>query len=118
MFIWNRVEVLVTLSLDYYMQARYVLQQNGIRNQSRKVQIEKHGWKRNADGMLRRHATEYHLYVHRDDVAEAQALLQDIGPETALFEPPTLQETPLRKKKKTTEKTIEQADGKTDSIQG
>lgn len=84
MFIWNRVEVLVTLSLDYYMQVRYLLQQHHVRNQTHRVQVEKSGWQHRSDGMLRRRAMEYHLYVDQKDAEQAVSLIQGIGPDSIL----------------------------------
>lgn len=86
MFTWNRAEVLVTLSLDYYMQVRHLLQQHQIRNQSRRIQVEKNGWQHGSDGMLRRRATEYHLYVDQRDMEQALSLIGAIGPESILVD--------------------------------
>lgn len=80
MFTWNRVEVLVTLSLEYYRQVQAVLQKNQITNQSRQVKIAGQAPPKN--GMLQRRMIEYHLYVHRDDLEKAQALIQTIGPDS------------------------------------
>lgn len=83
MFTWNRVEVLVTLSLDYYRQVQAILQKNQITNQSRRIKIAG-GEQRSGDGMLQRTTTEFHLYVHKDDYAKARALIQTIGPDSQL----------------------------------
>lgn len=83
MFTWNRVEVLVTLSLEYYRQVQTILQKNNITNQSRRVKIA--GAKqRSGDGMLQRTITEFHLYVHKDDYEKARALIQTIGPDSQM----------------------------------
>lgn len=83
MFTWNRVEVLVTLSLDYYRQAQALLQKQQIINQSRRVKIAG-GQQQSGNGMLQRTTTEYHLYVHKDDFDKARALIQTIGPDSQL----------------------------------
>ena len=83
MFTWKRVEVLVTLSLDYYRQAQTLLQKHQITNQSRRVKIAG-GQQRSGDGMLQRTTTEFHLYVHKDDYDRARALIQTIGPDSQL----------------------------------
>lgn len=80
MFAWNRVEALVTLSLDHYLRARTALSQNHIRLQSKRVSVEKEA--RRADGeMLRRPVVEYYIYVHKEDLTRAQELIRAIGPE-------------------------------------
>ena len=82
MFTWNRAEVLVTLSYDYYMQVRYLLKQQQITNQSRRVVIDAPAQASSSD-MLQRKTIEYHLYVHKDDVEQVMALMQSIGPDSS-----------------------------------
>ena len=43
MFVWHREELLVTVSTEYYLRVRALLQQNDIKMQCRQVRIRHHG---------------------------------------------------------------------------
>lgn len=76
MFIWNRVELLTTLSREYYLQARALLQQNGIKIQSKQIRVREEVKK---SGMLQRPMEQYRIYVHKEDVERAQEIISQLG---------------------------------------
>lgn len=80
MFAWNRVELLVTSSLDYYMLARVKLQEQGIKVQSRQVPLEDE-FDNNTQTLLRRPLAMYYIYIHQDDEARARAIVDALGPD-------------------------------------
>ena len=81
MFAWNRAEALVTLSLDYYLRVRAVLNQNHIRLQSKQIPVQQKAQHRDSDDMLQRPMTEYYIYVHKEDLQRALDLIHALGPE-------------------------------------
>lgn len=81
MFIWNRTELLVTLSLEYYLRVQSILQQNQIKVQTRIVKRPQLRFVYHAGEMTRRQPNQYYVYVHKDDLEHARELLQTIGPE-------------------------------------
>ena len=76
MFIWNRVELLTTLSMEYYLRARTLLQQNGIKIQSKQIPVREDVRK---GGMLQRPTEQYRIYVHKEDMERAQEVLSQLG---------------------------------------
>ena len=80
MFAWNRAEALVTLSLDYYLRVRAVLNQNHIRLQSKWVPVRQN-MQHDGSDMLKRPMTEYYIYVHKEDLQQALDLIHNLGPE-------------------------------------
>lgn len=76
MFMWNRTELMVTLSQERYMQARALLQKNKIKTQGK--QISEDLGKKNQDGFLHHKETQYYLYVDKNDFEEAAALIEDL----------------------------------------
>ncbi|MBR5318876.1 MAG: hypothetical protein IKU46_04685 [Peptococcaceae bacterium] len=81
MFVWHREELLVTLSTEYYLRVRALLQQNGIKMQCRQAGIRDHGKKQN---MLQKPLAQYYIYVHEDDLERAAQLVQQMGPEESI----------------------------------
>ena len=79
MFVWHREELLVTLSTEYYLRVRALLQQNGIKMQCKKVSAVPKA-ERN---MLQKPMAQYFVYVHKDDLNRAAELIQQLGPEDA-----------------------------------
>ena len=79
MFVWNRTEALMTLSLEYYLRARALLLRNHVRLQSKQVRIPEDMQQKS--GMLQRPTTQYYIYVHKDDLEQAQQLIEQMGPE-------------------------------------
>ncbi|MBQ2120694.1 MAG: hypothetical protein II197_07025 [Peptococcaceae bacterium] len=77
MFVWHREELLVTVSTEYYLRVRALLQQNDIKMQCRQVRIRHHG----KQEMLQKPLAQYHIYVHKEDLERASQLVQQIGPE-------------------------------------
>lgn len=80
MFAWNRAEALATMSLDYYLRVRAVLNQNHIRLQSKRVPVGQSGTYTRND-MLQRPMMEYYIYVHKEDLQQALDLIRTLGPE-------------------------------------
>ncbi len=80
MFVWHRKELLTTSSTEYYLRVRALLQQNGIKLQSRQVNIRQHEKRE----MLQKPLAQYYIYVHQDDLHRAQELVQQLGPEEAV----------------------------------
>ena len=83
MFAWNRMELLTTTSLDYYMLVRIKLQENGIKVQSRQVPLEQE-YNNNADTLLKRPLAMHYIYIHQDDEARAREIVASIGPDDAI----------------------------------
>lgn len=83
MFAWNRMELLTTTSLDYYMLVRVKLQENGIKVQSRQVPLEQE-YNNNADTLLKRPLAMHYIYIHQDDEARAREIVASIGPDDAI----------------------------------
>lgn len=81
MFVWNREELLVTFSTEYYLRVRALLQQNGIKMQCRQMHIRNQDKKQN---MLRQPRAKYHIYVHKDNLAQAAQLVRQLGPEESI----------------------------------
>ena len=81
MFVWHREELLVTLSTEYYLRVRALLQQNGIKMQCRQAGIRNNGKKQN---MLQKPLAQYYIYVHKDDLERAARLIQQLGPEESI----------------------------------
>lgn len=52
MFIWNRVELLTTLSMEYYLRARALLQQNAEQTDSRSGRCKKRRDAAASDGAI------------------------------------------------------------------
>ena len=83
MFAWNRIELLETTSVDYYMLVRVKLQEQGIKVQSRQVPIEGE-FNNNTETLLRRPLAVYYLYIHQEDEARAREIIDAIGEEDLL----------------------------------
>lgn len=75
MFVWNRTEVVTTLSKEYYMQVRATLHRNQIRMQSKEIPQKNNSEEQE---MLQRPVKEYHIYVHSDDVERVQQILSEL----------------------------------------
>ena len=81
MFVWHREELLVTLSTEYYLRVRTLLQQNGIKMQCKQANIQNHGKEQN---MLQKPLAQYYIYVHKDDLERAAQLVKQLGPEESI----------------------------------
>ena len=80
MFVWHREELLVTVSTEYYLRVRALLQRNDIKMQCRQLRIRHQG----KQEMLQKPLAQYYIYVHKDDLERASRLVQQIGPEEAV----------------------------------
>ena len=76
MFMWNRTELMVTLSQERYMQARALLQKNKIKTQGKQVRENIGG--RHKDGYLYSQETQYYLFVDKNDFEKAAALIEKL----------------------------------------
>ena len=85
MFAWNRVELLVTTSFDYYVLARVKLQEQGIKVQSRQVSLAEE-YDNNSETLLRSPLAMHYIYVHQDDEARAKDIIAALGPDDVLPE--------------------------------
>ena len=85
MFVWNRTEIVTTLSKEYYMQVRATLQRNQIRMQSKEIPLKKSNEEQD---MLQRPVKEYHVYVHSADVEQVRQLLSELDGVLAENVPP------------------------------
>lgn len=83
MFAWNRVELLVTTSFDYYMLVRVRLQVQGIKVQSRQVPLDEE-YDNNTQTLLRRPMAMYYIYIHQEDEARAREIIDALGPDDLL----------------------------------
>lgn len=83
MFAWNRAELLVTTSFDYYMLVRVKLQEQGIKVQSRQVPLEEE-YDNNTQTLLRRPMAMHYIYIHQDDMARAREIVDALGPDDML----------------------------------
>lgn len=83
MFAWNRVELLVTTSFDYYMLVRVRLQEQGIKVQSRQVPLDEE-YDNNTQTLLRRPMAMYYIYIHQEDEARAREIIDALGPDDLL----------------------------------
>lgn len=83
MFAWNRVELLVTTSFDYYMLVRVKLQEQGIKVQSRQVPLDEE-YDNNTQTLLRRPMAMYYIYIHQEDEARAREIIDALGPDDLL----------------------------------
>ncbi len=79
MFIWNRTEVLTTLSKEYYLRVRALLQSNHIKQQGKQVPIPKN--QTAAQELVGQPRHQYSIYVHKDDLDRARELIAQLGPE-------------------------------------
>ncbi len=77
MFVWHRQELLVTVSTEYYLRVRALLQQNGIKMQCKQTKL-RHQEKIE---MLQKPLAQYYIYVHENDLELAKQLVQQLGPE-------------------------------------
>ena len=80
MFVWHREELLVTVSTEYYLRVRALLQQNHIKMQCRQEKLRHQG----KQEMLQKPLAQYHIYVHKDDLERASQLVQQLGSEDAV----------------------------------
>lgn len=80
MFAWNRVELLVTTSFDYYMLVRVKLQEQGIKVQSRQVPLDEE-YDNNTQTLLRRPMAMYYIYIHQEDETRAREIIEALGPD-------------------------------------
>ena len=76
MFVWHREELLVTVSTEYYLRVRTLLQQNDIKMQSKQTRL-----RYPANDMLQKPLSQYSIYVHKEDLEQARELIQQLGPE-------------------------------------
>ncbi len=83
MFVWNREELLVTFSTEYYLRVQDLLQQNRIKVQCRKMSVRNQEKKHS---MLRQPMAQHHIYVHKDDMERALQLVKQLGPEESTTE--------------------------------
>lgn len=81
MFVWHREELLVTLSTEYYLRVRALLQQNGIKMQCRQTSLRHREKNQN---MLQKPLAQYYIYVHGNDLERAAQLVQQLGPEESV----------------------------------
>lgn len=77
MFVWNREELLVTLSTEYYLRVRALLQKHGIKMQCKKTSI----MQKESKNMLQKPMAQYYVYVHKDEMDRAVSLVRQLGPE-------------------------------------
>lgn len=81
MFVWHRKELLVTVSTEYYLRARALLQQNGIKMQCKQTRLQH----QEQSDILQKPLAQYYIYVHQDDFEKASQLVQQIGPEDTIM---------------------------------